>query len=139
MGPYTWEETWEKVGVSWSDQESVKYSIKKTYRLVKFSIKTYNELSQKTRFQSVPTTALCLYNIQRENLDFKKSPCITSVQYIKKMYRYNFCAVHQELNQVNILRSTWYRYTFEKTSIVGIVTYMNFCLNVWTFWYDVSF
>jgi len=32
MGPYTWEETWEKVGVSWSDQESVKYSIKKTYR-----------------------------------------------------------------------------------------------------------
>ena len=33
----------------------------------------YNELSQKNRFQSVRITALCLYNIQRENLVFKKS------------------------------------------------------------------
>ena len=31
-----------------------------------------NELSQKNRFQSVPIGALCLYNIQRENLIFKK-------------------------------------------------------------------
>ena len=30
----------------------------------------HNELSQKTRFQSVPIAALCLYNIQRENLFF---------------------------------------------------------------------
>ena len=30
----------------------------------------YNELSHKTRFQSVPIAALCLYNIQRENLVF---------------------------------------------------------------------
>ena len=33
----------------------------------------YNELSQKNRFQSVPIAALCLYNIQRENLVFKNS------------------------------------------------------------------
>ena len=33
----------------------------------------YNELSQKNRFQSVPIAALCLYNIQPENLVFKKS------------------------------------------------------------------
>ena len=33
----------------------------------------YNELSQKNRFQSVPIAALCLYNIQRENLGYKKS------------------------------------------------------------------
>ena len=33
----------------------------------------YNELSQKTRSQSVRMAALCLYNIQRENLVFKKS------------------------------------------------------------------
>ena len=32
----------------------------------------YNELSQKIRFQS-QIAALCLYNIQRENLGFKKS------------------------------------------------------------------
>ena len=32
---------------------------------------TYNELFQKARFQSVPIAALCLYNIQRENLVFK--------------------------------------------------------------------
>ena len=32
---------------------------------------TYNELSQKTRFQSVPIEALRLYNIQRENLVLK--------------------------------------------------------------------
>jgi len=33
MGPYTWEETWEKVGVSWGeDGTTVKYSIKKTFR-----------------------------------------------------------------------------------------------------------
>ena len=31
------------------------------------------ELSQKTRFQSVRIAALCLYNIQLENLVFKKS------------------------------------------------------------------
>ena len=35
----------------------------------------YNELSQKTRFQSVPIAALCLYNIQRENLAFKNYIC----------------------------------------------------------------
>ena len=32
--------------------------------------KSYNELSQKTRFQSVTIAASCLYNIQRENLFF---------------------------------------------------------------------
>lgn len=33
MGPYTWEEKWTKVGVSWGeDGKTVKYSIKKTYR-----------------------------------------------------------------------------------------------------------
>ena len=36
----------------------------------------YNELSQNTRFQYVPIAALCLYDIQRENLVFKKSLCI---------------------------------------------------------------
>ena len=30
---------------------------------------------KKTRFQSVPIAALCLYNVQRENLVFKKSLC----------------------------------------------------------------
>ena len=41
----------------------------------------YNELSQKNRFQSVPIVALCLYNIQRENLVFKNSLCITTKKY----------------------------------------------------------
>ena len=36
----------------------------------------YNELSQKTSFQSVPIAALCLYNIQRKNLVFKNSLCM---------------------------------------------------------------
>ena len=36
-----------------------------------------NELSQKTRFQSVQIAALWLYNIQRESLVFKKSLCMT--------------------------------------------------------------
>ena len=33
---------------------------------------TYNELYQKNRFQSVRIAALCLYNMQRENLFFLK-------------------------------------------------------------------
>jgi len=37
----------------------------------------YNALSQKARFQSVPNAALYLYNIQRENMVFKNSLCIT--------------------------------------------------------------
>ena len=32
---------------------------------------SYNELFLKNRFKSVPIAALCLYNIQRENLVFK--------------------------------------------------------------------
>ena len=36
----------------------------------------HSELSQKTMFQSVPIAALCLYNIQRENLVFKNSLCM---------------------------------------------------------------
>jgi hypothetical protein len=33
VGPYTWEESWEKVGVSWEGEgQTVKYSLKKTYR-----------------------------------------------------------------------------------------------------------
>ena len=32
---------------------------------------------KKTRFQSVPIAALCLYNIQRKNLIFKNSLCTT--------------------------------------------------------------
>jgi len=33
MGPYTWEETMEKVGVVWGeDGSTVKYSVKRTYR-----------------------------------------------------------------------------------------------------------
>lgn len=33
MGPYTWEEEWAKVGVSWGEEgNEVKYSIRKTYR-----------------------------------------------------------------------------------------------------------
>ena len=43
---------------------------------LKESLLSYNELSQKTRFQSVPIAALCLYNIQCENLVFKNSLCI---------------------------------------------------------------
>ena len=35
---------------------------------------TYSELSHKTRFQIVLIAALCLYNMQRENLVFKNSP-----------------------------------------------------------------
>ena len=38
-------------------------------------VENYNELSQKTGFQSVPIAALCLYNIQRENLVLKNSLC----------------------------------------------------------------
>ena len=38
----------------------------------------FYELSQKTRFQSVLIAALRLYNIQRENLVFKKSLCMWS-------------------------------------------------------------
>ena len=37
-----------------------------------FLVERYNELSQKNRFQSVPFGALCLYNIQCENLTFFK-------------------------------------------------------------------
>ena len=33
---------------------------------------------KKTRFQSDPIAALCLYNIQRENLVIKNSLCIIS-------------------------------------------------------------
>ena len=36
---------------------------------------TYNELSQKTRFQPVQIAALCVYNITRENPGFKNSLC----------------------------------------------------------------
>ena len=43
---------------------------------------SYNELSLKTRFQSVPIAALCLYNIQRESLVFKYSVC--TCQMIRK-------------------------------------------------------
>ena len=32
-------------------------------------------MNEKTSFQSVPIAALCLYNIQRENLVFKNSLC----------------------------------------------------------------
>ena len=42
----------------------------------KYILFTYNELSQKIRFQSEPIATLCLYNIQRENLVFKDSLCI---------------------------------------------------------------
>ena len=41
------------------------------------SLVWYNELSQKTRFQSVRIAALCLNNIQRENLVLKKSLSIS--------------------------------------------------------------
>ena len=34
---------------------------------------TYNELSQKTRFQLVPIAAMCLYNIQRVKTWFLKN------------------------------------------------------------------
>ena len=45
---------------------------------------SFNELSQKTRFQSVPIPALCLYNIQRENLVLKNSLCILPLTSYKK-------------------------------------------------------
>ena len=35
----------------------------------------YNELSQKSRFHSVPIAALWIHNIQRANLGFKKYLC----------------------------------------------------------------
>ena len=38
----------------------------------------YNELSQKTRLQSVQIAALCLCNIQCENLVFENSLCIST-------------------------------------------------------------
>ena len=38
-------------------------------------VSIYNELSKKKQVQSVPIAALCLYNIQRENLVFKNSLC----------------------------------------------------------------
>ena len=45
---------------------------------------------QKNRFQSVPIAALSLYNIQRENLVFKRSPCriigINPIMLINKKY-----------------------------------------------------
>ena len=40
----------------------------------------YNELSPKNRFQSLPIAALRRYNIQRENLVFKKSLCTCSAK-----------------------------------------------------------
>ena len=40
--------------------------------IICFAIVKYNELSQKTRFQSVRIAAFCLYNIQHENLIIKK-------------------------------------------------------------------
>ena len=49
----------------------------------------YNELSQKIRFQSVPIAALCIYNIQRENLVFKISLCTTNEE--KQPSFYFFC------------------------------------------------
>ena len=44
--------------------------------------KSYNELSQKTRFQFVPIAALC--NIQREKLVFKNSLCSCMFEILKK-------------------------------------------------------
>ena len=55
MGPYTWEEEWSKEGVEWAqDGSTVKYNIKKTYRLsVKFlisSVKRFLKLYLKGRY-----------------------------------------------------------------------------------------
>ena len=37
--------------------------------------------TKKNRFQSVPIAALCLYNIQRENLAFKNSLCMDDMKW----------------------------------------------------------
>ena len=50
----------------------------KQEKLIQKKLLCYNKLSQKTRFQSVPIAALRLYDIQRENLVFKKSLCLFS-------------------------------------------------------------
>ena len=51
----------------------------------------YNELSQKTRFQTVPIAELCLYNIQHENLVFLKISL-----YIKLIEMHN---VHKHMKR----------------------------------------
>ena len=43
----------------------------------------YNELSPKNRFQSVPIAGLYLYSMQRENLVFKNSLCISECGFAK--------------------------------------------------------
>ena len=48
-----------------------------------YQILNYNELSQKSRFQSVLIAALCLYSIQRENL-LKK--IISVYNYVYSLY-----------------------------------------------------
>ena len=47
----------------------------------------YNELSQKTRFQSVQIAALCLYNIQRENQFFKKISLYNTYNIYSMLYK----------------------------------------------------
>ena len=43
---------------------------------------------KKNKFQSVPITALCLYNIQRENLVFKNSLCICGYVLFTYIFHY---------------------------------------------------
>ena len=59
----------------------------------------YNELSQKNKFQSVPISALGLFNIQRENLVFKNSLCISKKAMVHSK---NYWSAHY-----NFISFTW--------------------------------
>ena len=57
------------------------FLVSKTYTFIheeeKITFFLIHRIIPKTRFQSVPIAALCIYKIQRENLVFKKSLCMS--------------------------------------------------------------
>ena len=68
------------------------HAVTKVYHaflILKYS--AYIRLSHKTRFQSEPIAALCLYNIQHENLVFKNSLCTKCRGLLLKLgYKFSF-------------------------------------------------
>ena len=68
-----------EVGRLWNIKKSIivnmfdseVYFFNLIHTLIYFAL-IYNELSQKTSFQSAPIATLCVYNIQREKSVFKK-------------------------------------------------------------------
>ena len=83
---------------------------------------SYNELSQKTRFQSVPIAALCLYNIQRKNLVFKKS--------------LGTCALRDR--QIIVIEGVYIRNFFQEISCIKPKIYFDVCMFTMFYVYYVA-